>query len=170
LPDIPKEAIAAAADAVMKGLGLKSGHSRAWAEKIVSDALETAAPVLAEAVAQKILAHADRQFPKTDPAKVPGQPDRWRTWHRHFRIAAQVAAFAFATEEDKKRMAAEAITRGDYVACIEGVPIPPEGGTFPIDGTGIVRASGDPIGGTVTFTPIPEPINETGGTGNGTDL
>ena len=35
--------------------------------------------------------------------------------------------------------------------------LPPEGGTFPIDGLGIVRASGEPVGGTVTFTPIDPP-------------
>jgi len=86
-------------------------------EALARVALEAAAPILAEAIAQKILAHAERQFPKNDPAKVPGRPDLWRTWHRHFGIAARIAAGAFYTREDELRLAAEAIERGDFIAC-----------------------------------------------------
>ena len=119
MPDIPKQAVTAAAIAIEREL--MSGTDYAMAadsdEALARVALEAAAPILAEYVAKKIQAHADRQFPKTDPAKVPGQSDRWRTWHRHFGIAARVAHFAFATEEDVKRMAAEAIARGDVAVC-----------------------------------------------------
>lgn len=76
-------------------------------------ALDAAAPLLAEAVAQAILAHAERQHPR-DPEHIP------TAWHRHFSIAARVAAGAFDTREDQLRMAAEAIGRGDFIAC--GIP------------------------------------------------
>lgn len=119
MPDIPQEAVTAAAAAIEREL--LSGTDYAMAadsdEALARVALEAAAPFLAEHVARKILAHADRQFPKTDPAKVPGQPDRWRIWHRHFGIAARVAAWAFSTDEDVKRATAEALARGDFIAC-----------------------------------------------------
>lgn len=34
--------------------------------------------------------------------------------------------------------------------------LPPEGGTFPVDGLGIIRPDGEAIGGWVTFTPVPD--------------
>lgn len=119
MPDIPQAAVTAAAAAIERELlsGTHYAMSADSDEALARAALEAAAPILAEHVAQKILAHADRQFPKTDPAKKPGQPDRWRTWHRHFGIAARVAAFAFSTEEDIKRGTAEAIARGDFAVC-----------------------------------------------------
>jgi hypothetical protein len=95
-------------------------------EFAANEVLEAAAPILAEEVAQRILAHAERQFPKNDPAKIPGRPDLWRTWHRHFGIAARIAAGAFYTREDELRLTAEAIQRGDFIACdIPEVPDAP---------------------------------------------
>ena len=73
-------------------------------------ALEAAAPILAEACAQRILAHAERQHPR-DPDHVP------TAWHRHMDIAARVAAGAFYTREDLLRLAAQAIERGDVAWC-----------------------------------------------------
>ena len=107
MPEIPQAAITAAAIAIEREL--MSGTDYAMAadsdEALARVALEAAAPVLAEYVARKIQAHADRQFPKTDPAKVPGQPDRWRIWHRHFGIAARIAAGAFDTNDDGRLQA-----------------------------------------------------------------
>lgn len=120
MPDIPDAAVRAAADVRALQWDRKFGHIAGSRERFEAEAreiLEAAAPILAEHVAQAIIAHADRQFPKNDPAKRPGQPDVWRTWHRHFGIAARVAAGAFFTREDKLRMAAEALNRGDYTAC-----------------------------------------------------
>jgi hypothetical protein len=105
MPDIPAAAADAAAEAMCELHHLDSG----WAQVLARGALEAAAPILAEAVAQAILAHAERH--PRDPDHVP------TAWHRHFSIAARVAAGAFDTREDQMRMAAVAIQRGDYVAC-----------------------------------------------------
>jgi hypothetical protein len=75
-------------------------------------ALEAAAPLLAAEVARKILAHADDRWPS---GCIGSQPAR-----RHFRTAAQIAGLAFYTEEDIKRIAAEAIAAGNVAWC--GVP------------------------------------------------
>ena len=123
MPDVPEEAVSAALAAYVRE-AYCDGEAVDGDEQVIRRTLEAAVPILAEHVAQKILAHANRQFPKTDPAKVPGQPDRWRIWHRHFGIAARIAASAFSTEEDLKRAAAEAIARGDYMVCA----IPEPGG------------------------------------------
>jgi hypothetical protein len=79
-------------------------------EALARAALDAAAPLLAEAVAQKILEHAERMHPR-DPEHVP------TAWHRHFGIAARIAAGAFTTDAESKQQAAEALIRGDYVAC-----------------------------------------------------
>jgi hypothetical protein len=79
-------------------------------EALARVALEAAAPILAEHIAQAILAHAERQHPR-DKDHVPS------AWHRHFSIAARVAAGAFYTRGDELTLAAEAIGRGDFIAC-----------------------------------------------------
>jgi hypothetical protein len=112
VPDYPPSVLAAAESAIIEAAtdfghdDLVAGSSRKFARA----ALDATAPLLAEAVAQRILEHAERQHPR-DPDHVP------TAWHRHFSIAARVAAGAFDTREDQLRMAAEAIERGDYVAC-----------------------------------------------------
>lgn len=73
-------------------------------------ALEAAAPVLAEAVAQKITAHRDNHGPEQHTRG-------YLSWHRYLTIAAQVASLAFLTEDERKRMAAEALARGDVIGC-----------------------------------------------------
>lgn len=115
MPDVP----AAALDAAARELGRQchGGPPDESDIQLAADVLAVAAPLLAEHIATAILAHAERQFPKRDPAKRAGKPDIWRTWHRHFGIAARVAAGAFYTDEDKMRLAATAIERGDFIAC-----------------------------------------------------
>ena len=118
MAEIPQEAVTAAAIAIEREL--MSGTDYATApdsdEALARVAIEAAAPVLAEAVARKILAHMEAHGPLDS---FPGSLSSTlrRAWRRHFGIAARVAAFAFSTEEDIKRLAAEAITRGDYAVC-----------------------------------------------------
>ena len=111
MPDVPAEAITAAEAAIRDAFPGEFGQpGMPEPDALARAALEAAAPLLAEACAQKILAHAERQHPR-DPDHVP------TAWHRHFSIAARVAAGAFYTREDLLRMAAEAIERGDWVRC-----------------------------------------------------
>jgi hypothetical protein len=120
MPRVPDNAVQAAAEVLLRQYESEySAPHLTWRDFTgpAREILEAAAPVLAEAVARKIQAHAGRQFPKSDPARVPGQPDRWRTWHRHFGIAARIAAGAFSTREDQLREAAQAIADGRYIAC-----------------------------------------------------
>jgi hypothetical protein len=117
MPSIPPEAVRLALAARADLLADRPDPMVLSEETLTRLMLEAAAPALAEAVAQKILAHAERQFPKADHARVPGRPDVWRTWHRHFGIAARVAAGAFDTREDQLRMTVDAINRGDFIAC-----------------------------------------------------
>ena len=88
-------------------------------------ALEAAAPLLAEAVAQKILAHMEHF---ADPAveRLPLAASlRAGALRRHFQAAARIAAGTFDTREDQLRMAAQAIERGDWVRC--DIPEVPRG-------------------------------------------
>jgi hypothetical protein len=86
-------------------------------ERVIRCALEAAAPVLAEAVAQRILAHMEAHGPRdAGMADSLGGTLR-RAWHRHFGIAARVAALTFSTPEDIRRDAAAALNRGDFAAC-----------------------------------------------------
>ena len=114
MPEVPDAAVEAAVEAVLKQPGLAAEDLRPWVKWISTTVLEAAAPVMAEAVAQRILAHMDAHGPQ---AGTPLGGQVRRAWRRHFGIAAQVAALAFSTPEDVKRMAAEAIGRGDYLAC-----------------------------------------------------
>ena len=107
MPDYPPAALAAAETAIRHEL--KSSRE-VEPDRLARAALDAAAPVLAEAVAQKILKHSDKHEPP------PGSPS-YLAWHRHFGTAARVAAGAFGTREDQLRMAAEAIERGDFIAC-----------------------------------------------------
>lgn len=113
MADIPQAAVSAAAAAIEREL--MSGTDYATApdsdEALARAALEAAAPFLAGHIAQAILAHMQAHGPKD-----PGTPER-RAWRRHLFTAAQVASFAFSTEEDIKRQAAEALNRGDFAAC-----------------------------------------------------
>jgi hypothetical protein len=109
MPDIPQPAITAAVRAL---------RAHPWPDgetteaQIATAVLEAAAPLLADQIARKILAHADDRWPS---GCIGSQPAR-----RHFRTAAQIAGLAFYTDEDMKRLAAEAIAAGNVAWC--GVP------------------------------------------------
>lgn len=108
MPDaIPPAALLAAGSAIRDEL---RSSREVEPDALARAALEAAAPLLAEACAQRILAHAERQHPR-DPDHVP------TAWHRHMDIAARVAAGAFYTREDLLRLAAQAIERGDVAWC-----------------------------------------------------
>jgi hypothetical protein len=113
--NIPKAAITAASVAIERELA--SGRVFAMAadsdEALARAALEAAAPVLAEAVAKRILAHMDQSTRRRAVRNRRGL----LAYRRHFATAARVAAGAFSTPEDLKRMAIEAIARGDFVMC-----------------------------------------------------
>ncbi len=122
MPDLPAAAVQAAAAAIEREL--MSGRDYSMAadsdEALARAALEAAAPILAEAVAQKILAHMEGFGPRKPRGALEPVIDTgrdYRTWRRYFGIAARVAAGAFDTREDQLRKAAEAIERGDFIAC-----------------------------------------------------
>lgn len=97
--------------------------------------LEAAAPILAEAVAQKITAHMEAHGPGPGSPGVTLHETLRRAWRRHFGIAARIAAGAFYTREDELRLAAEAIKRGDVIACdIPEVPAEPRLISEPVAG------------------------------------
>ena len=107
MPDIPPQAIAAAA--IVLADDNHGGRPGIQDVQLAAEVLEAAVPILAEAVAAKILAHMELHGPKA------GQ--RWENWRRYFRVAAQVASLAFTTADDQKRMAAQALAAGNYMAC-----------------------------------------------------
>jgi hypothetical protein len=113
VPDIPESAVGPAAEALCTLHDLDPE----WARTLARAALEAAAPLLAEAVAQKILAHMEEHGPGPASPGVTLHETMRRAWRRHFGIAARVAAGAFYTREDHLRLAAEAIERGDFIAC-----------------------------------------------------
>ena len=115
MPDYPQAVVDATAQAIGNAM-----ITRQSAEAIARAALDAAAPLLAESVAEKILAHMEGFGPKRpagalEPVIYVGRD--YRTWRRHFGIAARIAAGAFTTREESLRMAAEAIARGDFAAC-----------------------------------------------------
>jgi hypothetical protein len=121
MPDVPKPAISAGAEAVNEAHAKRGWNKPApwWTEEVATAVLEAAVPLLAEAVAQKILAHMNEHI--ADPAKVRltrvaevGN----RAARRHFRTAAQIAGLAFYADEDMKRLAAEAIAAGNVAWCV----------------------------------------------------
>jgi hypothetical protein len=111
MTDVPAEALSAAEEAIeaaMTDPGFRTDRSSTGLARV---AVEAAAPVLAESIARSILSHMDEHGPRPSAPRA--------TWRRHFRIAAQVAHFAFSTGDDTGRIAAEAIARGDFIACRE---------------------------------------------------
>jgi hypothetical protein len=115
MADIPQEAEDRAAGVLWHGIeGLSPDQARYHARA----ALEAAAPLLAETIAQKILAHMEEHGPGPASPGVTLHETMRRAWRRHFGIAARVAAGAFHTREDGLRLAAEAIERGDFIGCV----------------------------------------------------
>ena len=108
MPDIPLGAIEQGGRAVAEmfpGLGPETGR------RIARAVLNAAAEPLGEFVAGKIGQHRDRYM----TAYADG---RAGTWRRYFGIAANVAASAFLTEDDKRRIAARELAADDFVACL----------------------------------------------------
>jgi|ERR1700722_4055527 len=117
MPEIPETALQAAAETLFRQYESEySADHLTWRDFTdpAREVLEAAAPAMAEAVAQKILAHMEAHGPQ---AGTPLGGTMRRAWRRHFGIAARIAAGAFMTEEDMKREAAEALSRGDFAAC-----------------------------------------------------
>ena len=104
---IPAEAIAAAESAIRDEL---RSSREVEPDRLARAALEAAAPILAEACAQRILAHMEAHDNGLTASVRRG-------WRRHMGIAARVAAGAFYTREDLLRLAAQAIERGDVAWC-----------------------------------------------------
>lgn len=158
MPEIPDDAVQAAAEVLLRQY--ESEYSAAhltWRDFAdpARQVLEAAAPVMAEAVAQKILAHMEAHGPQ---AGTPLGAQSRRAWRRHFRIAAQLATFAFSTEADIKRAAVEAIARGDIVVCHDpheqkdSGEIPPELAERVLDRLGgPLLPHGDPIGELIPY-------------------
>jgi hypothetical protein len=123
MPDVPEAALVAAESAIRDAFpGEFSQPGMPEPDALARAALDAAAPLLAEACASAILAHMEAHGP---PAEAPGVTRHEvlrRAWRRHFGIAARVAAGAFYTREDELRLTAEAVERGDFIACN-----PPEG-------------------------------------------
>jgi hypothetical protein len=114
MTDLPASALAAAGAAIRHEL--KSSRD-IEPDRLARAALEAAAPLLAETIAQKILAHMEEHGPAPASPGVTLHETMRRAWRRHFGIAARVAAGAFYTREDELRLAAQAIERGDFIAC-----------------------------------------------------
>ena len=117
MPEIPPEIHVAVQKAfwdTMKSYGLDYSDP-AWHS--LRAALDAAAPMFAEAVAQKITAHKEAHGPQPASPGLTLHATMRRAWHRHFGIAVRVAAGAFDTREDQLRQAAEAIERGQFIAC-----------------------------------------------------
>ena len=113
MPDVPEAALVAAESAIRDAFpGEFSQPGMPEPDALARAALDAAAPLLAEACASAILAHMEAHGPA---AEAPGVLRR--AWRRHFGIAARAAAGAFDTREDQLRMAAEAVERGDFIAC-----------------------------------------------------
>lgn len=115
MPELPEDAVLAAARVL--GNDCHGGPPDGTDIELARDALDAAWPYLAGAVAGAILAHMEAHAPPPEAPGVTRHEALRRAWHRHFGIAARVAASAFLTEDELKRQAAEAIKRGDYVAC-----------------------------------------------------
>lgn len=114
MPDYPPEALAEAEAAISHEL---RSSREVEPDALARAALDAAAPILAEACAQKIVAHMEEHGPGVASPGTTLYEAMRRAWRRHLGIAARVAAGAFDTREDQLRMAAEAISRGDFIAC-----------------------------------------------------
>lgn len=121
MPDIPPEALEAV-DTALDSLPQPDSPFERDRWRIVSRvAVNAAAPILADAVAAKILAHME-EFAPPKPRGVAleaviGVGRDYRAWRQHFGIAARVAASAFTTEEEAHQAVAEALERGDFMEC-----------------------------------------------------
>lgn len=111
MPEYPPAALRAASEAIERELMSGTAHDGHLEsdDALAKAALDAAAPLLAEAIAERILAHMEEHWPTQRRTAHPPS--------RHFRIAAQVAARSFTTEAEMRQQAAEAIARGVFIAC-----------------------------------------------------
>jgi hypothetical protein len=113
VPDYSPEIYRKAAEAMLRRHKLARPYSHLRWQDFAEEAtgiLDAVAEDLGSAVAEKILAHMEARGPATAGA------DWTRRYRRSFATAARVAAFAFLTEDDKLRLAAEALAAGQFVA------------------------------------------------------
>jgi hypothetical protein len=111
MPEIPQRAILAGGAAIERELlsGIHYEMSQDSDEALAKAALVAAWPILAEAVAAKILAHMESHGPQSE--------QRRRTWRRDMHIAAQVASVAFTSHAELRELAAKALAAGSFIAC-----------------------------------------------------
>lgn len=119
MPDLPETAIQHCAEVMFRQYESEYNADHLTWRDFADPAraiLDAAAADLGEHVAGKILAHMDKYH--------PAGGSRLNPWRRHFSTAARIAAWAFLTEDDEKRLAAEAVARGDFAVCAipDGVP------------------------------------------------
>ena len=118
MPDLPASSIAAAEAAIRREFGAELDRpGMPEPDALARAALDAAAPILAEAIAQKILKHMEEHGPAPASPGVTLHETMRRAWRRHFGIAARIAAGAFYTREDKLRLAAQAISEGRFISC-----------------------------------------------------
>jgi hypothetical protein len=116
MPDYPDTAIQHAAEVMLRQYESQySAEHLTWRD-FAGDAraiLDAVAPDLGEHAASKIFAHMEAHGANPATVKLP-QPHALKAaaYRRHFQTAARIAARAFLTEEDTKRLAAEALARG----------------------------------------------------------
>jgi hypothetical protein len=118
MPDVPAEAVRAAMARRADLLSDRPDPTALSDETLTRLMLEAAAPILAQHVAARILAHMEA----CDLEAIRRGHPIPRGWRRDLRIAAQVATLAFNTDEDNKRLAAEAVQRGEVAGCNPEVP------------------------------------------------
>jgi len=128
LPDYPPEVYRKAAEAIERELmsGRDYGTHMDSDEALATAALDAVAGELGQFAASKIIAHMEEHGPGPD-VKLPARMALARRMRRmHFETAARVAARAFLTEADLLKIAAEAISRGDFMIC-SGPEVPEAG-------------------------------------------
>jgi hypothetical protein len=127
--NLPPDAVRRVAEVLMRqhaGAGNRE-HHLSWRdfEREAHEVLEAVAPLLAEATAERITAHMESRGPRKPRGALEPELDigrDYRAWRRYFGIAARIAAGAFYTDEDKMRLTAEAIGRGEAIVCNPEMP------------------------------------------------
>ncbi len=121
-PEIIQRGAQALKDAALLN---NAGYLEGDEERAAETVLDAVAQQLGEQAAQAITAHMEAHGPRKPQGSLEPVLDTgrtYRTWRRHMGIAARLAAGAFLTDEDKLRLAADSLRRGDFAVCP-----PPEG-------------------------------------------
>lgn len=123
MPDFPPEVIQRAAEVRYRQYDSEFNASHLSWQDFAGEAreiLDAVAEQLGQVCASKILAHMEAGGPQ--PARGAGARSRYGAWRRHFNAAARVAARAFLTDDDMRRIAARELAAGNFAAC----PVPGE--------------------------------------------